>query len=191
MRGVTIRRLAIKAIYRICPRRGTGPLIVCSRFGGRVLWKFWFLRVSILFFRLRLFVVLRNYIDSGFFQFYSCVPACMCVCVHAILYVGTLVRACVCTYASRDERLGSLNNMFFLTRLFFNQFSVKVEPKHPNYSDESAPPSLIHNLGTLRIIQLVFLFIITAFVATCTLLQHPTSYANPTSPTPCQRKLVC
>jgi len=36
-----------------------------------------------------------------------------CVCVSAILYVGTSVRACMCTYASRDERLGSLNNMFF------------------------------------------------------------------------------
>ena len=33
-------------------------------------------------------------------------PACVHVCVSAILYVGTSVRACVCTYASRDERLG-------------------------------------------------------------------------------------
>ena len=46
-----------------------------------------------------------------FFHLYSCVPAY--VCVGTILYVGTSVRACVCTYASRDERLGSLNNMVF------------------------------------------------------------------------------
>ena len=38
----------------------------------------------------------------------------MRVCVDAILYMGTSVRACMCTYASRIEQLGSLNNMFSL-----------------------------------------------------------------------------
>jgi len=53
----------------------------------------------------------------GGLQFYSYVPACICVCVGASLYVGTLVHACVCTYASRVERLGSLNDIFFYTTL--------------------------------------------------------------------------
>ena len=37
--------------------------------------------------------------------------SCMCVWESEPLYVGTSVRACVCTYASTDEWLGPLNNM--------------------------------------------------------------------------------
>ena len=55
-----------------------------------------------------------QFIWGVFPPFYSSVPACMRrVCVGAILYVGTSVPACMCTHALRDERLGSLNNMFF------------------------------------------------------------------------------
>jgi len=45
------------------------------------------------------------------FVFILRVPACMCVWESEPLYVGTSVRACVCTYASTDEWLGPLNNM--------------------------------------------------------------------------------
>ena len=113
-------RLAPTCAWRICPSHETCLLTVCSRFGGRVLWTFWFceilvLLVSMIVFRFWIFRPLRVweiFVTIGLrFQSYSCVPACMCVCVSAIQYVGTSVHACVRTYASRDEGLGSINNM--------------------------------------------------------------------------------
>jgi len=68
---------------------------------------------------------------------------------------------------------------------------LKVGSKHPNYSDESAPPCQIHNLGTLQIIALVVLLLTTALIVHCTLLKHPTSPALLTSPTPRQRAIIC
>jgi len=44
---------------------------------------------------------------------------------------------------------------------------------------------------TNTMIELVYPFLITALIVTCTLLQHPTSPALLTSPTPCQGVLVC
>jgi len=114
----------------------------------------------------------------------------MCGWVGAILYVGTSVRACVCPYASRVERLVSLNNMFFPHNSSSTNHRVflKVGSKHPNYSDESAPPSQIHNPGTLQIITLVVLVLTTALVVPCTLLKLPTSHALLTFPTPRQEQ---
>ena len=42
-----------------------------------------------------------------------------------------------------------------------------------------------------QIIELIFLLLITAWVGPCCLCQHPTSPALLTSPTHCQRELVC
>jgi len=64
----------------------------------------------------------------------------MCVCLDACLYR--------CMYMSRTHNtcthvntINTSHNNEFSTRLFSHQISFKDGPKHPNYSDESAPRS--------------------------------------------------
>ena len=132
-----------------------------------------------------------QFIWGVFPPFYSSVPACMRrVCVGAILYVGTSVPACMCTHALRDERPGSLNNMFFshdfLQPILFQSWAETSELLGLISTSE-----LDQSLNTLQIIELVFLLLITVLVVPCTLLQHPISHALLTFPTPCQREFVC
>jgi len=68
----------------------------------------------------------------------ACLCACVCVWVRFFAWAHRRVRACIHMRREMSD-LGPI--IFFLTRLFFNQFSFKVGPKHPNYSHESAPQS--------------------------------------------------
>ena len=118
----------------------------------------------------------------------ACVRARVCDCVCFCLWVHVCVRARA--HVSRGLSDLGPSIIWFFTRLSFHQFSLSVGPKHPNYSDESAPRSWIHNLGALRIILLVFLLMIIALVVPCTLLKHPTSHALFTSPSPKRVRLL-
>jgi len=87
----------------------------CSfcRFGGKFWWKLWFrVRKSFAgcdFFDFSRFEKFSFRLVLGIFSVLFVRASCLhaCVCVGAILCVGTLVRSCVCTYASRVQRLGS------------------------------------------------------------------------------------
>jgi len=72
----------------------------------------------------------------------------MCVCLGACLYR--------CMYMSRTHNtrihvhtIHTSHNNEFSTRLFSHQISLKDGPKHPNYSDESAPRSWISTPSAL------------------------------------------
>jgi len=98
-----------------------------------------------------------------------CMSTCMCVCSGAYLHRCMYMLRTHTTHIHAHTTHTPHNNGFS-TRLFFHQISHKVAPKHPNYSDESAPPSLIHIPFALFSFALYFCVCSNVFIRVCLVL---------------------
>jgi len=72
----------------------------------------------------------------------TCMSICMCVCssvcLHQCMYMSRTHNTLAHTHVNTTY---TTHNNEFSTQRFFHQISFSDGPKHPNYSDESAPQS--------------------------------------------------
>jgi len=78
-------------------------------------------------------------------RLYKCMYGRTLRCMSTPLYIHVTHTQHIHTLPYTRTHIHTHHTNEFFTRLFLHQISLRVGSKHPNYSDESAPQSQIHN----------------------------------------------